>query len=37
MILANKRRPESFATYVMGLLGDGERKSVERMASRGLR
>jgi len=33
-ILANKRRRESFATYAMGLLGDGERKSMEPMASR---
>jgi len=33
-ILENKRRRASFATYFMGLLGDGERKSVEPMAAR---
>lgn len=33
-ILANKRRRASFATYFMGLLADGERKSVEPMAAR---
>jgi SRSO17 transposase len=33
-ILANKRRRASFATYFMGILGDGERKSVEPIAAR---
>ena len=33
-ILSNKRRRASFACYFMGLLGDGERKSVEPMAAR---
>lgn len=33
-ILANKKRRASFATYFMGLLADGERKSVEPMAAR---
>jgi SRSO17 transposase len=34
MILGDKRRQASFAIYAMGLLGDGERKSVEPMACR---
>lgn len=33
-ILANKKRRASFAAYFMGLLADGERKSVEPMAAR---
>ena len=33
-VLANKTRRASFATYAMGLLGDGERKSVEPIAAR---
>src|SRR5262249_551919 len=33
-ILANKCRRASFAKYAMGLLGDGERKSVEPIAAR---
>jgi SRSO17 transposase len=33
-ILANKRRRASFATYFLGILGDGERKSVEPIAAR---
>lgn len=33
-LLGNKSRQESFAMYAMGLLGDGERKSVEPIAAR---
>lgn len=33
-ILGHKKRRASFACYVMGLIGDGERKSVEPMAAR---
>lgn len=33
-VLGNKRRRESFATYAMGLLGEGERKSIEPIAAR---
>ncbi len=33
-ILGNKCRRQSFATYAMGLLGDGERKSIEPIAAR---
>lgn len=33
-LLANKTRRASFAIYAMGLLGDGERKSVEPIAAR---
>jgi SRSO17 transposase len=33
-ILGRKDRRESFALYAMGLFGDGERKSVEPIASR---
>ena len=33
-ILGHKKRRESFATYAMGLLGDGARKSVEPIACR---
>jgi len=33
-VLANKKRREAFATYAMGLMGDGERKSAEPMAAR---
>jgi SRSO17 transposase len=33
-VLHNKRRKASFATYFLGLLGDGERKSVEPIAAR---
>jgi SRSO17 transposase len=33
-VLGNKRRKASFATYAVGLLGDGERKSMEPIASR---
>jgi SRSO17 transposase len=32
--LGDKRRRASFATYAMGLLGDGERKSVEPICAR---
>ena len=32
--LRDKRKRESFAMYALGLLGDGERKSVEPMAAR---
>ncbi len=32
--LGNKRRRASFAMYAMGLLGDGERKSMEPTAAR---
>ena len=34
-VLDNQKQRESFATYTMGLLGEGERKSVEPMACRG--
>src|SRR5712692_7807923 len=33
-VLGNKYRRASFATYAMGLLGDGERKSMEPIAAR---
>jgi SRSO17 transposase len=33
-VLRNKKRRASFAVYAMGLLGEGERKSVEPMAAR---
>lgn len=33
-VLGNDSRRESFAMYAMGLLGDGERKSVEPIAAR---
>lgn len=33
-ILRNKRRRASFATYFLGLLGEGERKSIEPIAAR---
>lgn len=33
-VLGNKQRRASFATYAMGLLGDGERKSMEPIAAR---
>jgi SRSO17 transposase len=33
-VLGNKHRRASFATYAMGLLGDGERKSMEPIAAR---
>jgi SRSO17 transposase len=33
-VLGNKKRKVSFATYAMGLLGEGERKSVEPIAAR---
>ncbi len=33
-ILGHKKRRASFAVYVMGLLGDGERKSIEPIAAR---
>jgi len=33
-VLRNKKRRSSFATYFVGLLGDGERKSVEPIAAR---
>src|SRR5262249_12476403 len=33
-ILNNVKRRASFATYAMGLLGDGERKSVEPISAR---
>jgi SRSO17 transposase len=32
--LGNKKRKASFATYAMGLLGEGERKSMEPIAAR---
>jgi SRSO17 transposase len=32
--LRDKRRKASFATYALGLLGEGERKSVEPIAAR---
>jgi SRSO17 transposase len=34
VVLGDPRRRESFAIYAMGLLGDGERKSVEPIAAR---
>jgi SRSO17 transposase len=34
VILGNQRRRASFATYVFGILGDGDRKSVEPIAAR---
>jgi len=33
-VLRNKCRAASFAQYAMGLLGDGERKSMEPIAAR---
>src|SRR5436190_8447080 len=33
-VLGRKDRRESFAVYAMGVLGDGERKSIEPIASR---
>ncbi len=33
-VLGNEARRASFATYMMGLLGDGERKSIEPIAAR---
>ena len=33
-VLNNRKRRESFATYALGLMGDGERKSAEPMAAR---
>ena len=33
-LLGRKERRESFAMYAMGLLGDGERKSIEPIAAR---
>ena len=33
-VLGHKKRRESFALYTMGLLGDGERKSIEPIAAR---
>src|SRR5688572_28905678 len=33
-ILGHKKRRASFACYAMGLIGDGERKSVEPIAAR---
>ena len=33
-VLGYEKRRASFATYAMGLLGDGERKSVEPIAAR---
>lgn len=33
-VLRNRKRKASFATYAMGLLGEGERKSVEPIAAR---
>jgi SRSO17 transposase len=33
-VLGHRRRRESFAIYAMGLLGDGERKSIEPIAAR---
>lgn len=33
-VLGHKKRRESFATYAMGLLGEGDRKSVEPLAAR---
>ncbi len=34
-VLGSASRRRSFAVYAMGLLGDGERKSNEPMATRG--
>jgi SRSO17 transposase len=34
VVLGDRRRRESFAIYAMGLLGDGERKSIEPIAAR---
>jgi SRSO17 transposase len=34
-VVGRRERRESFAVYAMGLLGDGERKSMERIACRG--
>src|SRR5258707_8813351 len=34
-VLGRRERRESFAIYAMGLLGDGERKSMEPIACRG--
>jgi len=33
-ILGHRKRRESFATYAIGLMGDGERKSIEPIAAR---
>src|SRR5262245_34757613 len=33
-LLGRRERRESFAVYAMGLLGDGERKSIEPIACR---
>ncbi len=33
-VLTTAPQRESFATYAMGLMGDGERKSAESMAAR---
>lgn len=33
-VLGNKKRKASFATYAMGLLGEGDRKSMEPIAAR---
>jgi SRSO17 transposase len=33
-VLGSPSRRESFAVYAMGILGDGDRKSVEPIASR---
>ena len=35
-LLGNRRRRASFATYALGLLSEGERKSVEPIAARPL-
>ena len=35
--LKDWRKRESFAMYAFGILGDGERKSAEPIAARGLR
>jgi SRSO17 transposase len=34
-VLGHKTRRESFAVYAMGILGEGERKSIEPIACRG--
>jgi len=34
LVLGNRQRRASFATYAIGLLGDGERKSMEPIAAR---
>ncbi len=34
LVLGNQERRASFATYAVGLLGDGERKSMEPIAAR---